>query len=61
MNWEYIFYYMNINFSAWCGGHSAESCEKCVFDAGGALQGSGWCNGDCIWNPDTNKCVNKIS
>ena len=37
-----------------CGGHKAESCDKCP-------QGNGkwWCNGDCQWNESEGRCTDK--
>ena len=35
-----------------CGGHFAQKCEDCP-------QGNGrmWCNGDCLWDDNSNSCV----
>ena len=37
-----------------CGNHDASSCQECP-------QGNGasWCNGDCQWNWNNNRCVAK--
>ena len=37
-----------------CGGHKAKDCESCT-------QGHGatWCNGDCVWEEASQKCVKK--
>ena len=37
-----------------CGGHRATFCIDCP-------QGNGasWCNGECTWDNDNSKCVNK--
>ena len=32
-----------------CGGHRADSCALCPFDAQGNFYGAGWCNGQCHW------------
>ena len=54
--YEY-FIFLNITFTVSCGGHSADTCENCVFDASCVFQGSSWCNGDCIWDSDLSKCI----
>ena len=59
-NWYFIllnFICFNITVTVSCGGHSADTCENCVFDASCVFQGSSWCNGDCIWDSDFSKCI----
>ena len=39
-----------------CGGHKAKDCESCPQGNGAA-----WCNGDCVWEEASKKCVKKGS
>ena len=39
-----------------CGGHMADSCNKCPF-SGTRYVGQSYCNGDCKW--ESNECVKK--
>ena len=39
-----------------CGGHRADTCEICPI-CGTNNCGRGWCNGECAWNDDVNKCL----
>ena len=40
-----------------CGNHRAETCAQCPITATGASNGAGWCNGVCIWDSATNRCM----
>ena len=37
-----------------CGGHMAKRCFECPQGHGAA-----WCNGECAWDDDSSKCVDK--
>lgn len=39
-----------------CGMHQANKCEDCPQG-----HGKSWCNGDCVWEEKTHKCISPIA